>query len=90
MYILKYCIVFHEHYFTQGRGGIIVNITATLPYRGQILQAHAGSAKAAIGGSSNKMIKCSLNIIPSLIAVTHYILVKMYATLYISIVIVED
>ncbi|XP_059834844.1 peroxisomal 2,4-dienoyl-CoA reductase [(3E)-enoyl-CoA-producing] [Hypanus sabinus] len=29
-------------------GGVIVNITATLSYRGQILQAHAGSAKAAI------------------------------------------
>ncbi|XP_072415769.1 peroxisomal 2,4-dienoyl-CoA reductase [(3E)-enoyl-CoA-producing] isoform X1 [Chiloscyllium punctatum] len=33
---------FKEH------GGIIVNITATLSYRGQILQVHAGSAKAAI------------------------------------------
>uniref|UniRef100_UPI00398F557D peroxisomal 2,4-dienoyl-CoA reductase [(3E)-enoyl-CoA-producing] n=1 Tax=Pristiophorus japonicus TaxID=55135 RepID=UPI00398F557D len=29
-------------------GGVIVNITATLSYRGQILQVHAGSAKAAI------------------------------------------
>ncbi|XP_078414852.1 peroxisomal 2,4-dienoyl-CoA reductase [(3E)-enoyl-CoA-producing] isoform X3 [Cetorhinus maximus] len=29
-------------------GGVIVNITATLNYRGQILQVHAGSAKAAI------------------------------------------
>ncbi|XP_038676665.1 peroxisomal 2,4-dienoyl-CoA reductase isoform X1 [Scyliorhinus canicula] len=29
-------------------GGVIVNITATLHYRGQILQVHAGSAKAAI------------------------------------------
>ncbi|XP_067912810.1 peroxisomal 2,4-dienoyl-CoA reductase [(3E)-enoyl-CoA-producing] isoform X2 [Heterodontus francisci] len=29
-------------------GGVIVNITATLSYRGQILQLHAGTAKAAI------------------------------------------
>ncbi|NXA41549.1 DECR2 reductase, partial [Eudromia elegans] len=30
------------------RGGVIVNITATLSYRGQALQVHAGTAKAAI------------------------------------------
>ncbi|NXA50661.1 DECR2 reductase, partial [Nothocercus julius] len=30
------------------RGGVIVNITATLSYRGQVLQVHAGAAKAAI------------------------------------------
>ncbi|XP_053131682.1 peroxisomal 2,4-dienoyl-CoA reductase [(3E)-enoyl-CoA-producing] isoform X2 [Hemicordylus capensis] len=29
-------------------GGVIVNITATLHYKGQVLQVHAGSAKAAI------------------------------------------
>ncbi|NXG37593.1 DECR2 reductase, partial [Dromaius novaehollandiae] len=29
-------------------GGVIVNITATLSYRGQALQVHAGAAKAAI------------------------------------------
>ncbi|XP_062999285.1 peroxisomal 2,4-dienoyl-CoA reductase [(3E)-enoyl-CoA-producing] isoform X4 [Elgaria multicarinata webbii] len=29
-------------------GGVIVNITATLSYKGQALQAHAGTAKAAI------------------------------------------
>uniref|UniRef100_A0A6P8P5M3 Peroxisomal 2,4-dienoyl-CoA reductase [(3E)-enoyl-CoA-producing] n=1 Tax=Geotrypetes seraphini TaxID=260995 RepID=A0A6P8P5M3_GEOSA len=29
-------------------GGIIVNITATLSYRGQALQVHAGTAKAAV------------------------------------------
>ncbi|KAM4657281.1 peroxisomal 2,4-dienoyl-CoA reductase [(3E)-enoyl-CoA-producing] isoform 3-T3 [Amazona ochrocephala] len=33
---------FHDH------GGVIVNITATLSYRGQALQVHAGTAKAAI------------------------------------------
>ncbi|XP_074866592.1 peroxisomal 2,4-dienoyl-CoA reductase [(3E)-enoyl-CoA-producing] isoform X1 [Carettochelys insculpta] len=30
------------------RGGVIVNITATLSYRGQALQVHAGTAKAAV------------------------------------------
>ncbi|XP_044289688.1 peroxisomal 2,4-dienoyl-CoA reductase [(3E)-enoyl-CoA-producing] isoform X2 [Varanus komodoensis] len=30
------------------RGGVIVNITATLSYKGQALQVHAGTAKAAI------------------------------------------
>jgi hypothetical protein len=33
----------------QNHGGVIVNITATLDYRGTGFQAHAGSAKAAIG-----------------------------------------
>nr|XP_051698116.1 peroxisomal 2,4-dienoyl-CoA reductase [(3E)-enoyl-CoA-producing] isoform X3 [Oryctolagus cuniculus] len=32
----------------QNRGGVIVNITATLGLRGQVLQVHAGSAKAAV------------------------------------------
>uniref|UniRef100_UPI001A9DAF1C peroxisomal 2,4-dienoyl-CoA reductase [(3E)-enoyl-CoA-producing] isoform X3 n=1 Tax=Ictidomys tridecemlineatus TaxID=43179 RepID=UPI001A9DAF1C len=35
----------------QDHGGVIVNITATLNLRGQVLQVHAGSAKAAVGGS---------------------------------------
>ncbi|KAK2533465.1 Decr2 [Columba guinea] len=39
--------VLFEKYF-RDHGGIIVNITATLSYRGQALQVHAGSAKAAI------------------------------------------
>ncbi|XP_030067619.1 peroxisomal 2,4-dienoyl-CoA reductase [(3E)-enoyl-CoA-producing] [Microcaecilia unicolor] len=39
--------VLFEKYF-QGHGGVIVNITATLSYRGQALQVHAGTAKAAI------------------------------------------
>ncbi|KAM8960240.1 peroxisomal 2,4-dienoyl-CoA reductase [(3E)-enoyl-CoA-producing] [Pelodytes ibericus] len=34
--------------FFRDHGGVIVNITATLSYRGQVLQVHAGSAKAAI------------------------------------------
>ncbi|XP_053327415.1 peroxisomal 2,4-dienoyl-CoA reductase [(3E)-enoyl-CoA-producing] isoform X2 [Spea bombifrons] len=34
--------------FFRDHGGVIVNITATLAYRGQVLQVHAGSAKAAI------------------------------------------
>ncbi|KAK6170008.1 hypothetical protein SNE40_018505 [Patella caerulea] len=37
----------YERYF-KNNGGVIINITATLHYRGQALQAHVGSAKAAI------------------------------------------
>ena len=33
----------------QDNGGVIVNISATLAHRGQVLQAHSGSAKAAVG-----------------------------------------
>lgn len=36
----------------QDHGGVIVNITATLNLRGQVLQVHAGSAKAAVGMSN--------------------------------------
>ena len=36
-------------FMMQDHGGVIVNISATLHYRGSILQAHAASAKAAIG-----------------------------------------
>ena len=32
-------------------GGVVLNITATLHYKGDLLQAHAGAAKAAIGMS---------------------------------------
>lgn len=32
----------------QDHGGVIVNITATLGLRGQVLQTHAGTAKAAV------------------------------------------
>ncbi|NXM93027.1 DECR2 reductase, partial [Sylvia borin] len=39
--------VVFEKYF-RDHGGVIVNITATLSYRGQALQVHAGAAKAAI------------------------------------------
>ncbi|XP_059165359.1 peroxisomal 2,4-dienoyl-CoA reductase [(3E)-enoyl-CoA-producing]-like [Physella acuta] len=34
--------------FLKSNGGVIINITATLHYRGTPLQAHAGAAKAAI------------------------------------------
>ncbi|XP_016079048.1 PREDICTED: peroxisomal 2,4-dienoyl-CoA reductase isoform X1 [Miniopterus natalensis] len=34
--------------FFRDHGGVIVNITATLGARGQVLQVHAGSAKAAV------------------------------------------
>ncbi|XP_021107090.1 peroxisomal 2,4-dienoyl-CoA reductase isoform X3 [Heterocephalus glaber] len=39
--------VLYEKFF-QNHGGVIVNITATLGFRGQALQVHAGSAKAAV------------------------------------------
>ncbi|XP_072457850.1 peroxisomal 2,4-dienoyl-CoA reductase [(3E)-enoyl-CoA-producing] [Notamacropus eugenii] len=39
--------VVFEKYF-RDHGGVIINITATLDYRGQVLQVHAGSAKAAV------------------------------------------
>lgn len=40
-------------FLPQDHGGVIVNITATLSYRGQALQVHAGAAKAAIGISTH-------------------------------------
>lgn len=39
--------VVYEKFF-RDHGGVIVNITATLGARGQVLQVHAGSAKAAV------------------------------------------
>ncbi|XP_001495388.1 peroxisomal 2,4-dienoyl-CoA reductase [(3E)-enoyl-CoA-producing] isoform X1 [Equus asinus] len=39
--------VLYEKFF-RDHGGVIVNITATLGARGQMLQVHAGSAKAAV------------------------------------------
>lgn len=39
--------VLYEKFF-RDHGGVIVNITATLGARGQVLQLHAGSAKAAV------------------------------------------
>ena len=39
--------VAYEKYL-RDHGGVIINISANLPYRGQVLQSHAGSAKAAI------------------------------------------
>lgn len=38
-------------FVVQNHGGNIVNISATLPYKGQALQVHAGSAKAANGNN---------------------------------------
>lgn len=35
----------------QQHGGSVLNITATLHYKGDLLQAHAGAAKAAIGAA---------------------------------------
>ncbi|XP_048758569.2 peroxisomal 2,4-dienoyl-CoA reductase [(3E)-enoyl-CoA-producing]-like [Ostrea edulis] len=34
--------------YMKNNGGVIINITATLSFRGRVLQTHAGSAKAAI------------------------------------------
>lgn len=54
--------------FTQDHGGSIVNISATLGYRGQALQVHAGSAKAANGERGGVcvcvvvILKCKSNI----------------------------
>ncbi|CAK6444892.1 unnamed protein product [Pipistrellus nathusii] len=39
--------VLYKKFFRE-HGGVIVNITATLGTRGQVLQVHAGSAKAAV------------------------------------------
>ncbi|XP_069590587.1 peroxisomal 2,4-dienoyl-CoA reductase [(3E)-enoyl-CoA-producing] isoform X1 [Ranitomeya imitator] len=39
--------ILFERYF-RDHGGVILNVTATLGYRGNVLQVHAGSAKAAI------------------------------------------
>ncbi|KAG9476747.1 hypothetical protein GDO78_002246 [Eleutherodactylus coqui] len=39
--------ILFERYF-RDHGGVILNITATLSYKGSVLQVHAGSAKAAI------------------------------------------
>ncbi|XP_044159951.1 peroxisomal 2,4-dienoyl-CoA reductase [(3E)-enoyl-CoA-producing] isoform X1 [Bufo gargarizans] len=39
--------ILFESYF-RDHGGVILNITATLSYKGNVLQMHAGSAKAAI------------------------------------------
>lgn len=41
------CHVLYKKFFRE-HGGVIVNITATLGARGQVLQVHAGSAKAAV------------------------------------------
>ncbi|XP_014648864.1 PREDICTED: peroxisomal 2,4-dienoyl-CoA reductase isoform X2 [Ceratotherium simum simum] len=48
--------VLYEKFF-RDHGGVIVNITATLGTRGQVLQVHAGSAKAAVGGPQASMSK---------------------------------
>lgn len=47
------------HLCVQNHGGNIVNISATLGYKGQALQVHAGSAKAANGKSSFLLWLCN-------------------------------
>lgn len=41
--------------YLKDHGGVILNISATLHYSGQVLQAHAGSAKAAIDALTKHM-----------------------------------
>ncbi|KAI0218295.1 Peroxisomal 2,4-dienoyl-CoA reductase [Lamellibrachia satsuma] len=41
--------------FLKDNGGVIVNISATLGYRGQVLQAHSGTAKAAVDALTRHM-----------------------------------
>ena len=43
------CHAVYTQWMRDHGGGVIINITATLHYRGDTLQAHAGAAKAAIG-----------------------------------------
>ncbi|XP_072791734.1 peroxisomal 2,4-dienoyl-CoA reductase [(3E)-enoyl-CoA-producing] isoform X5 [Taeniopygia guttata] len=69
--------VLFEKYF-RDHGGIIVNITATLSYRGQALQVHAGAAKAAIEGAAGMAVlpvsHCCCN--PSPEAMTRHLAVE--------------
>ena len=58
-----------SHPVLQDHGGVIVNITATLGNRGQVLQVHAGSAKAAVGTAphlvcSPGFLRVPLQLIP--------------------------
>ena len=46
--IPRRCNYFNTAIF-QHYGGVIINISANLHYKASLLQAHAGSAKAAIG-----------------------------------------
>lgn len=49
-------------YFERHGKGNIINISATLHYRGDPLQVHAGSAKAAIGTLPRHNIASSVEI----------------------------
>lgn len=53
IWLFTHCISLcvSHHFCVQNHGGNIVNISATLGYKGQALQVHAGSAKAANGKS---------------------------------------
>ena len=44
--------------YMKDHGGVVVNLSATLHYSGTPLQAHAGSAKAAIGMMYCKVYCC--------------------------------
>ncbi|XP_065180652.1 peroxisomal 2,4-dienoyl-CoA reductase [(3E)-enoyl-CoA-producing]-like [Sycon ciliatum] len=45
-FILSRCV--YDRCFSKNGGGVILNISATLYYKGDVLQAHAGAAKAAV------------------------------------------
>ncbi|XP_016079050.1 PREDICTED: peroxisomal 2,4-dienoyl-CoA reductase isoform X3 [Miniopterus natalensis] len=58
--------------FFRDHGGVIVNITATLGARGQVLQVHAGSAKAAVGGpQANKILASPLQRLGNKTEIAH-------------------
>ena len=44
----------------KAHGGTVLNITATLHYKGDLLQAHAGAAKAAIG---RQFLGCTAEVV---------------------------
>ncbi|KAB1251930.1 Peroxisomal 2; 4-dienoyl-CoA reductase [Camelus dromedarius] len=55
--------ILYEKFF-RDHGGVIVNITATLGTRGQVLQVHAGSAKAAVGHPRKQSSSASPSYLP--------------------------
>ncbi|XP_032822989.2 peroxisomal 2,4-dienoyl-CoA reductase [(3E)-enoyl-CoA-producing] isoform X1 [Petromyzon marinus] len=48
-------LALYRRCFKQEHGGVIVNISATISYRGQMLQVHAGAAKAAVDAMTKHM-----------------------------------
>ncbi|KAF6123887.1 2,4-dienoyl-CoA reductase 2 [Phyllostomus discolor] len=66
--------VLYEKFF-RDHGGVIVNITATLGIRGQVLQLHAGSAKAAVGDfKASKVLASPLQRLGNKTEIAHSVL----------------